>query len=197
MNTIKSNEVRNNNLYLSIIGILSIAIPVVVAVLFYLPESGGLGDWNVSFIPHFNAILNTGTTLCLLAGFYFIKNNQQKNHIRAMVTAFVLSSLFLVLYVIYHYQGTHTLFGDANGDGVVSPEELEAVGSIRLIYVFILLTHILLAAIVVPLVLLAIYFAISKQLNKHKKIVKWTFPVWLYVAITGVIVYLMISPYYA
>jgi putative membrane protein len=99
-----------------------------------------------------------------------------------MITAFALSSLFLICYVIYHYQAPSTKF---MGEGLI-----------RGVYFFILITHIILAAIVVPFVLLSIYFAITKQFTKHKKIVKWTFPIWLYVAITGVIVYLMISPYY-
>jgi putative membrane protein len=177
-----ANNVKNDTKYLILIGILSVAIPVVVALLFYVPQAGGLGNLDVSFLPHLNAALNSGTAICLIAGFLFIKNKKQRYHITAMVTAFVLSSIFLVSYVIYHYQGTHTTF--------------PGVGAIRTIYFFILITHIILAAIVVPFVLLAIYFGISKQYERHKKVVKYTFPIWLYVAITGVLVYLMISPYY-
>jgi putative membrane protein len=99
-----------------------------------------------------------------------------------MVTAFVLSSFFLISYVTYHYQAAPTTFGGE--------------GTIKMIYYFILITHIILAAIIVPLVLLSVYFAVSAQYVRHKKVSRWTFPLWLYVAVTGVVVYLMISPYY-
>ncbi|MFN6943378.1 MAG: DUF420 domain-containing protein [Cytophagaceae bacterium] len=197
MSTIRTSEVKNNSFYLSLIWVLSVAIPVVVAVLFYMPQTGKLGDLNVSFLPHLNAALNSSTALALIAGFYFIKKNQQKNHTYAMLSAFALSSIFLVSYVIYHFQGSHTLFGVVNGDGVLSVDELAAVSISRYIYLFILITHILLAIVVVPFVLLAIYFAATKQFVSHKKVVKYGFPVWLYVAVTGVLVYLMISPYYS
>ena len=99
-----------------------------------------------------------------------------------MLTAFVLSSLFLISYVTYHYFGKSTSFG---GEGLI-----------RTVYFFILITHIILAAVIVPLVLLTVYFAITGQFRKHNRIARWTFPVWLYVAISGVLVYFMISPYY-
>lgn len=186
----------NNFAYLVLIGILSIAIPVVVALLFYLPQTGKLGDWDVSILPHFNAVLNSSTAIALIVGYYFIKRGKRKEHISAMVSAFTLSSLFLISYVIYHYQGTHTLFGDLNSDGILSDIEKESIGGIRTIYLVVLLTHILLAAIIVPFVLLSVYFGITKQYASHRKVSKWTFPLWLYVAISGVIVYLLISPYY-
>jgi putative membrane protein len=173
---------KNDTAYLIAIGILSVVIPVVVAMLFYIPQAGSLGNIDVSFLPHLNAALNSGTAICLIAGYLFIKNKKQRYHITAMITAFALSSIFLISYVIYHYQGTHTTF--------------PGTGLIKAIYFFILITHIILAAIVVPFVLLAIYFGISKQNERHKRVVKYTFPIWLYVAITGVLVYLMISPYY-
>ncbi|MFN3403574.1 MAG: DUF420 domain-containing protein [Cytophagaceae bacterium] len=197
MNTDKIEVPKNDNVFLVIIGILSVLIPVVVAVLFYMPQTGKLGDMNVSFLPHLNAILNSCTALALMVGFYFIKiKNNRRYHTTAMLTAFGLSSLFLISYVIYHYQGTHTIFGDVDGDKVLNEVELLSVNATRPLYVFVLLTHIALAIIVVPFVLLAIYFGITRQFSKHTKIVKWTFPIWLYVAVTGVIVYLMISPYY-
>jgi putative membrane protein len=174
---------KKNNTYLIIIGILSVVIPVVVAILMFIPQTGKLGDLNVSFLPHLNAVLNSATALALILGFIFIRNGKKQYHITAMITAFVLSSVFLVSYVIYHYQAPSTRF---LGEGFI-----------RGVYFFILLTHIILAAVVVPFVLLSIYFGISKQYQKHRKIVKWTFPIWLYVAVTGVIVYLMISPYYS
>lgn len=173
---------KQNNIYLIIIGILSVTVPVLVAVLMFMPQTGKMGDLNVSFLPHLNAVLNSATAIALISGYTFIKKGNTRYHTTAMITAFVLSSLFLISYVIYHYQAPSTKF---LGEGFI-----------RGIYFLILITHIILAAIVVPFVLLSIYFAITKQFIKHKKIVKWTFPIWLYVAITGVIVYLMISPYY-
>ncbi|WP_028980936.1 DUF420 domain-containing protein [Sporocytophaga myxococcoides] len=188
---------KKDNLYLIIIGILSVAVPVLVSVLFYLPQTGKLGDLDVSFLPHLNAVLNTCTTIALLSGFYFIKfKKDARLHRMAMMVAFCLSSLFLISYVIYHYQGPHTIYGDINHDGVLDIAEKSAVGIWRTIYILILVPHIILAAVVVPFVLFAIYFGISNQFSKHVKVVKWTFPIWLYVAVTGVIVYLMISPYY-
>jgi putative membrane protein len=192
-----NKALKNNNLYLWIIGVLSVVVPVLVAVLFYVPKIGGFaGEFNASFLPHLNAVLNTSTSICLILGFIFIKRNLQKYHITAMLAAFALSSIFLVSYVAYHSQGLETKFGDINHNGVLEASESIQVGAIRYFYYFILLTHIILAVVVVPLVLLAIYFGATKQYIKHKGIVKWTFPVWLYVAITGVLVYLMISPYY-
>lgn len=187
---------KNDRKYLTLIGILSVAIPVVVAVLLFIPQTGKLGDIDVTFLPHLNAILNSATALCLIAGFVAIKNQKPEVHKTFMMSAFVLSSIFLVSYVLFHFQGETTYFGDANGDKVVTEAEKLATGGSRTVYLIILLTHIVLATAVVPLVLLAIYFAFSKQLDRHKKMVKWTFPIWTYVAITGVIVYFMISPYY-
>jgi putative membrane protein len=179
----KSNSLQENqSLYLTIIGILSIAIPLVVAILLFLPQTGKLGDFNVSFLPHLNAVLNTSTAIALLSGFYFVKRGQVMYHRTSMFSAVGLSSLFLVSYVIYHYQAPHTSFG--------------GVGFVRTFYFLLLISHIILAAVVVPFVLLTVYFAISNQIEKHKKIVKWTFPIWLFVAVSGVVVYLMISPYY-
>jgi putative membrane protein len=166
-----------------LIGITSAAIPLVVALLFYAQRTGNsIGNADVGFLPHLNAMMNTATFFCLLGGFFAIKNKNINLHRTFMFAAFVLSSIFLVSYVIYHSQGNQVRFG--------------AEGFIRLIYLFILTTHILLSAVVVPFVLFAIYFAWSGQIEKHKKLVKWTLPIWLYVSATGVLVYLMISPYY-
>lgn len=173
---------KNNKLAGWVIGILSITIPIVVSLLIYIPQTGNLGDLDVSFLPKLNAIINSSVAVCLLLGLYFIKNNRPDLHKIVMLSAFALSSLFLISYVTYHFQAPATKFG---GEGII-----------RMVYFFILLTHIVLAAVVVPLVLFAIYYGISGQLVQHKKMVKFTYPIWLYVACTGPIVYLMISPYY-
>lgn len=168
--------------YLILIAILSIVVPVLVAILLFMPQTGKLGDLNVAFLPKLHAVLNSLTALALIVGYSYIKRGNQRAHRFAMTTAFVLSSFFLISYVIYHYQAAPTSFGGE--------------GTIKTIYYFILITHIILAAVIVPLVLLSVYFALSKQYQRHRKVSRWTFPLWLYVAVTGVIVYLMISPYY-
>jgi putative membrane protein len=166
-----------------VIGVVSVLIPVVVSLLFYAQRTGNsIGNADVGFLPHFNAVLNTSTFISLLVGFYAIKKQNIALHRTMMMVAFCLSSIFLVSYVIYHSQGHQVAFGGE--------------GAIRYFYFFVLLTHILLSAVVVPFVLFSIYFAVSGQLSKHKKLVKWTFPIWTYVAASGVLVYLMISPYY-
>lgn len=186
----------NTRLYFWLIVGLSILVPCLVALLFYIPQTGKLGALDVTLFPHINAILNSATSLSLISGYFFIKNKNIRLHRISMVSAFFLSSLFLIFYVIYHYQGSHTLFGDINHNGIVEISEKVKVSSIRYYYYILLISHIVLAAIVVPFVLFALYFAITNQIVKHKKIVKYTFPIWLYVAVTGVIVYFMIKPYY-
>jgi len=173
---------NTERIYRGIIIFLSVAIPVVVAILLFIPQTGKLGDLNVSFLPHLNGVLNTATAMALISGFYFIKRKNEAHHRTSMLSAFFISCFFLVSYVIYHFQAAPTKFG---GEGLVKG-----------IYYFLLITHIVLAAVVVPFVLFSLYFALTKQIIRHKKIVKFTFPIWLYVSVTGVIVYLMISPYY-
>lgn len=187
---------KNESKYLMVIGILSVAIPVVVAILLFMPQTGKLGDFNVSFLPHLNAILNTATSFCLVGAFVAIKGKNEKLHKTLMLSAFAISAIFLVSYVIYHYQGAQTYYGDFNKDGVLTVEEKLEAGMMRTIYLVVLITHIILATVVVPFVLLSLYFALTKQFAKHKKVVKWGYPIWLYVAVTGVLVYLMISPFY-
>ncbi len=113
-----------------------------------------------------------------------------------MITAFILGALFLVSYVIYHASAPSTVYGDLNADSEVSREELSQLTIPREFYLFVLLSHILLAIVVVPFVLLAMNYAIQRNFNKHVKIVKFAYPIWLYVSVTGVLVYLMISPFY-
>jgi putative membrane protein len=173
----------NSKIYKRLFIIISVLIPVVVAVLLYMPkdDASSVGAWIYS-LPFYNAIINTLTSLLLIIGYYFVKSGNVKFHKASMVSAFLLGAVFLVFYVIYHSNAESTKFGGE--------------GAIRMIYFFFLISHILLAFLVVPLVLSAIYFAVTQKIEKHKKIVKFTFPVWLYVSVTGVIVYLMISPYY-
>ena len=175
---------ENSKIFKRIFVLISILIPMVVAVLLFLPkgDTSAVSPW-IFTLPFYNAIINTLTAILLMSGFYFVKNGKVNSHKVCMISAFILGSLFLIFYVIYHSNAPSTKFG---GEGII-----------RYVYFFFLLSHILLAFIVVPLVLSAIYFAVSQKIEKHKKIVKFTFPVWLYVSITGVIVFLMISPYYS
>jgi putative membrane protein len=174
---------ESSKLFKRLFIVISILIPVVVGVLLYIPkgEMTSTSNW-IYTLPFYNAIINTLTSILLILGFYFVKSGQVRFHKASMITAFLLGALFLVFYVIYHSNAESTKFGGE--------------GALRFVYFFFLITHILLAFIVVPLVLSAIYFAVSQKIEQHRRIVKYTFPVWLYVSVTGVIVYLMISPYY-
>jgi putative membrane protein len=113
-----------------------------------------------------------------------------------MLVAFALGIIFLISYVIYHAAAPSTMYGDINGDGILSDAEMALLGSSRTVYLVILLSHIVLATIVVPFVLLAIYYGLADKVQKHRRIVRYTYPIWLYVSISGVVVYLMISRYY-
>jgi putative membrane protein len=189
-------NVAKENRYLTLIAVLSVVIPLAVAVLLFMPAKVDMGSEWVGFLPHLNGVINTATALALIAGLVFIKQKKIAYHRTAMLVAFVLGTLFLVSYVIYHASAPSTVFGDVNGNGVLDPAEATTLGVWRPVYLFILLSHILLAIVVVPLVLLALYFALTGKFDRHKKIVRYAYPTWLYVSVTGVIVYLMISPYY-
>jgi len=149
------------------------------------------------YLPLLNAVLNGICTVLLLISLYFIKRRNILVHKRLNIVTFCLSSTFLVSYILFHYLMQHdTFYGDINGDGILSQAELTKAGGMRTLYLWVLWPHIILAAGVLPLILLSFYRGLQMQVEKHKKLVRWAFPIWLYVTITGVIVYLMISPYY-
>ena len=150
----------------------------------------------VNFLPTLNAIINGTCSVLLLLSLYFIKRKNIKVHKRINILTFILSSGFLVSYIIFHYFATETKFGDVNHDGVLSTLEIFNAGNLRYVYYVILISHIILAAGVLPLILLSFHKGLTMQVEKHRKLVRWSFPIWLYVTTTGVIVYLMISPYY-
>lgn len=158
---------------------LSVVIPVVVAVLFRVKIDG----YDFSFLPGIYATINGITAVLLLTAYVAIRNGKRKLHERLMKTCIGLSASFLVMYVIYHMTSESTSFG--------------GTGAIRYVYYFILISHILLSVIITPLVLFTFSRALSGNFERHKALAKFTFPVWLYVAVSGVLVYLMISPYYA
>jgi putative membrane protein len=134
------------------------------------------------FLPKLNALINGTCFILLLISFYFVKKKRYDIHQKINITAFFLSAIFLISYVIYHYLVPETSYG---GSGIA-----------KNIYYFILITHIVLAAVVLPLILLSFYYGLNNQRPKHRKIVRWSFPIWIYVTFTGVLVYLLLSPYY-
>ena len=165
-----------------IIGV-SILIPVVVAILFGVKlKDYGYHVEPLSFLPPIYATTNGITAIVLIAAVIAIKNGKRKLHEWLMTSAIALSLAFLVMYVAYHMTSDSTKFGGE--------------GTIKYVYFFILITHIILSIAIIPMVLITYIRALAENFDKHKKISKITFPIWLYVAITGVIVYLMISPYY-
>lgn len=176
--------------------IVSIAIPAAVAFIILVPQAKIDFGFNTHILPLFHAVLNSTTAILLLASLYFIRNGQVRAHKRANWTAIVLSTIFLVSYVIYHASTPSTRYGDLNHDGLLSEAEKVQAGSMRYVYYFILTTHILLSGIIIPFVLFTLQRAYQEKFDKHRRLARITWPLWLYVAVTGVVVYVMISPYY-
>ena len=155
---------------------------------------------NLGFDEHIfakaNAVINSIVAVLLLAGLFFARTGRYTTHRHILLTAMALSVLFLVSYTLHHLFAGEARFGDANHDGIVSETEKLAAGPIRYFYYILLSTHILLAGIVLPFILFTAYRALINENEAHRKLAKVTWPVWLYVAVTGPVVYLMISPYY-
>jgi putative membrane protein len=155
---------------------------------------------NLGFDEHIfakaNAVINSIVAVLLLGGLYYAKTGRYNTHRNIMLTAMALSVLFLLSYVLHHLFAGEARFGDMNHDGIVSEAEKTTAGSIRYFYYVLLSTHILLAGIVLPFILFTAYRALINENAAHRKLAKITWPVWLYVAVTGPVVYLMISPYY-
>lgn len=152
--------------------------------------------FDVHLFAKANAIINSCVAVLLIIALIAVKTKKYTLHKKLMMTAMLLSVLFLVSYICHHLFAGETRFGDVNHDGIVSDLEKAAVGSSRMIYYIILGTHIPLAGIILPFILFSAYRALTGEFDKHKKLVRITWPVWFYVAVTGVVVYIMISPYY-
>lgn len=152
--------------------------------------------FDVHFFAQLNAFINSIVSLLLLAGLSVVKQGKYRLHKRIMVTALVLSVIFLISYICHHLFAGETKFGDINHDGLVSEAEKALAGSKRILYYIILATHIPLAGIILPFILYTAYRALIGEWPKHIKLARITWPVWLYVSVTGVLVYLLISPYY-
>ncbi|MFB3389931.1 DUF420 domain-containing protein [Flavobacterium sp. LAR06] len=177
---------------------VSIVIPVVVGILFGVKlKDFGIDVEPLSFLPPIYATTNGITAVVLVWAVISIKNGKRKLHEQLMTFAIMLSVAFLVMYVAYHMTADSTKFGDLNHDGILNLAETAKIGSVRYVYFVILISHILLSIAIIPLVLITYVRALAQRFDRHRKIAKITFPLWLYVAVTGVVVYLMISPYYA
>lgn len=183
--------------YNTLIIAVSVLIPVVVAILFGVKlKDLGYDVAPLSFLPPIYATTNGVTAILLVAAVIAIKNGKRKLHERLMTGAIALSIAFLVMYVAYHMTSVSAIFGDSNHNLILEDSERVAIGSLRIVYLLILITHIILSIAIIPMVLITYVRALAQNFESHKKISKITFPIWLYVAVTGVIVYLMISPYY-
>ena len=161
---------------------LSALVVGLVVLLITAPKVVRVEGLDVSGLPRFHATLNATTTLLLATGYLLIRNGKVEAHRAAMVGAFLLSVVFLLSYVVYHAQAPVTRYG---GEGLI-----------RWVYFFVLITHVVLAPVILPLALYTVARALRGELPRHRRIARWTLPLWLYVTVTGVAVYLMMAPYY-
>ncbi|CAM4254478.1 putative membrane protein [Pedobacter westerhofensis] len=185
----------NDKFFLRLIWIVTAVVLVVVVVLKIVPPPTVKPSF-IYLLPHIIGGINAVCAVLLILSLIFIKRKNIQAHKITNVITFVLSAFFLVFYILFHLYEKDTRYGDIDHNGVLSAAELAAVGASRMIYFVILITHIMLAVVVLPLILISFLRGFSMQIERHRKIVRWAYPVWLYVAVTGVIVYLMISPYY-
>lgn len=178
-----------------LIWVVSAVVLLLVGVMrqYKLPVPEG---WNVNFLPAVNATLNGLTALALLCSLYFIKTKNVVAHRNANGVALGLSVLFLLCYVVYHFTTPEVKYGDVDHDGILSAAETAAVAGIRPLYLVVLLTHITLAGILLPFILLTTLRALVGKYTLHRKMARYVWPLWLYVAITGPVVYLMLRNYY-
>jgi putative membrane protein len=174
-------EAKQRN-FTPIIVILTIVINAIIAVLYFMPKYESVSDIDLTFLPFLNAVFNSFTFIFLAAALIAIKQKNIRLHRRFIFSAFATTTLFLVSYVTYHAMAESTTYG---GEGFLRP-----------VYYFILISHIILSVVIVPLALTTLGRGLNMNVEKHRKIARWTMPLWLYVSLTGVIVYMMISPYY-
>ncbi len=160
-----------------VINVISVVVPLVVAILLGLPQKADLGSWTKN-LPHAIGAINTTTTVVLVLGLIFIKLGKIRLHQTMMTMAFALGGVFLVCYVTYHVSNPSNRF---SGEGIV-----------RYLYLFLLISHIGLSLVVLPLVLRAMYFAANARFEDHRRVARYAFPIWLYVSATGVLVYLFV-----
>ncbi len=179
------------------IAIWAVSIIVFAAVAFLAKVKFNINlPFNTHIFATANAFINSIVAILLVAALLAVKSRKFLLHKRIMLLAITLSLLFLVSYICHHLLSGDTKYGDINHDGILSADEKSLAGAMRYVYYFILLTHIPLAGIILPFILFTAYRALTADYSRHKKLARITWPIWFYVAVTGVIVYMMISPYY-
>lgn len=178
----RQNETLKERNYTPIIITFTIVVNLIITFLFFLPKQDRAIPFDVTLLPRLNAIFNSFTFIFLLAALFFILRKNVKMHRNFIFAAFTTTALFLVTYLTYHYLAPSTSFG---GEGFI-----------KSFYYFILISHISLAPIVVALALFSLVWGLTGKITKHRKIARWTMPIWLYVSLSGVLVFVLISPYY-
>jgi putative membrane protein len=191
--TLQKNDAKAKQL----ITVFSVIVFVAVSVLGKYNLAGKVNlPFDVHIFALINALTNSLVAVLLIAGLLAVKNKNYLLHKKIMLFAMGLSVLFLLSYICHHLFAGEAVYGDTDGVKGLSDAERAAVGSMRTVYLAILITHIPLAGLALPFILFAAYRALTGDYEKHKKLVRIIFPVWLYVAVTGVVIYFMISPYY-
>jgi len=192
---LEASIVKNDKKAYWLIGVFSVIVFGVVASLgsFKLDIKA---SFDVHIFAKINAVLNTLVALLLIVALIAVKNKKYQLHKNVMFVAMSLSVLFLISYIAHHLLAGEAKFGDINHDGIVSAAEKLQVGSWRIIYLILLATHIVLAAIILPFILFTAYRGLTSEWAAHRKLAKYTWPLWLYIAITGPVVYFLIRPYY-
>ena len=192
---LQASLVKNDKRASWLIGIFSVVVFAAVVALGNIKFNLHVG-FDVHVFAKINAVLNTCVAILLIAALVAVKNSKYVLHRNLMLTAMIFSVLFLVSYIAHHLLAGEAKFGDINHDGILSLQEKMEVGKSRIVYLVLLATHIMLAAIILPFILFTAYRALISEWPAHRKLAKYTWPLWLYVAVTGPIVYLFISPYY-
>lgn len=186
---------RNDKKAKQLIWVFSVVVFAAVILLGNIKVEANLG-FDIHIFATANAFINATIAVLLTAALVAVKSKQYLLHKKLMIAALVLSVLFLVSYIAHHLLAGEAIFGDADHDGVLSAAEQAAVGNLRTIYLVILFTHIFLAAVILPFILFTAYRGLTAEFNEHKKLARYTWPLWFYVAITGPVIYWLIAPYY-
>jgi len=187
---------KNSTVALLVIIGLSILVPVLIIVILYSPFKISSDHIWLKDLPAFNAFINSLTVIFLLMGKYFIRQGEKLWHKAFMSFALSLGVVFLISYLLYHSTNPSAIYGDTNLNGVLEHGEEIRIGNLRYFYLTLLFTHIGFSIFVVPFVLTAFYHALSGNFERHLKVVRYTWPMWMFVSSTGVLVYFMASPYY-
>jgi putative membrane protein len=188
---------KNDKKAKKLIIVFSVIVFAAVSILGRYNLAGKISlPFDVHLFALVNGIINGVVAILLLAGLFAVKQKKYQLHKKIMLTAILLSVLFLISYICHHLFAGETIYGETDGIKGLSDAELAAAGKMRTVYLVILSTHIPLAGLALPFILFAAYRALTGEYEKHKKIVRIIWPIWFYVAVTGVVVYWMISPYY-